>query len=225
MTPRPVQADPRTAVPGPPGSLAGRRACRCVARCGEASASLAGLECVTEHSPGSESTYLHVRRRGLWWGIRISCHRPAYDCCRDYEQLLLPDPCPEATLVADMRRVVARVRVGGRVVAGPRDVARAIDRLAQRLSHGRCYRDRHGRRWRWDAAAQAWGALQAGAGRPSTKQRATAGPAQHVGAPASPPTLRGDRPLSPRIRCGVRHEMNGSARWQAELVGVFCDHR
>lgn len=187
-----------------PGRLARspRHATRQVARCGEAVASLAGLVCVTERSPGSESVYLHLLRDGVWRGLRISCHAPAYDCCHDYEQLLLRPACSRHSISMALRRVAARVRSGGRVVADPQAVSAAIGRLALQLSDGRLYRDRRGNRWRWDGSGESWSPLGAA--------RTVAGP---------PPEHTGLRPLSPRVRCEIRHAMNVTACWEAELAG------
>lgn len=184
------------------------RLTRGAARVGEAAASLAGLECVTERSPGSESVYLHVRhtRRGgesAWRGLRISCHAPSYECCHDYEQFLLPRAPTLAELRGAAVRLQGRVRSGGRAVADPRRVADAIDRLAHQLSDGRVYRDAAGRRWRWDAGSSNWSPVGPRPGKPPRHN--------------NPPRHSGTRALSPRVRCNLRHAMNAAAAWAAEF--------
>lgn len=169
-----------------------------VAEAGEAAAAAAGLRCVTQRSPGSESTYLHVLRDGWWRGVRISCHAAVYDCCIDYAQLRLPDtPCSESVANAS-ERVRTLVVAGGEVIADPSVVNAAIERLAAVLCDGRRYRDAAGVRWRWTAADQAW--RRDGVGR----------------VVATPPVHRPCSLVSPRICCQVRHAANVNARWAVE---------
>lgn len=169
-----------------------------IAACGEAAASLAGYECVTERSPTTESTYLHIRRGEHWYGLRISCHSPAYHCCHDYEQLIAPRDAGET----DVRRlswlVARRAVIGGDVVANPRVVGRAIARLARRLVDGRRYRDAAGGRWRWSVERSAWT------------------PDGGVLVHADPPTHRPPSPVTPRVRCEIRHAQNVVAKWAFE---------
>ncbi|MEN1678364.1 MAG: hypothetical protein AAGJ46_02145 [Planctomycetota bacterium] len=182
------------------GLLEPWRLTRRLARCGEAAASLAGFECVTERSPGSESVYLHILRGARWRGIRLSCHAPAYECCHDYEQLLIARGSTAGQLAVAACRVAWLVRHGGRVVADPAAVADAIDRLSRQLSHGRRYRDQAGYLWRLDAPTDAWRPVGMSDERPS------------------PPAHRGLRIVSPRVCCEVRHAMNVTAAWEAELT-------
>ncbi|MEM6329045.1 MAG: hypothetical protein AAF790_02235 [Planctomycetota bacterium] len=232
---RPSDADPQALR---------RRAARAVIRAGASAASMAGYDAVIERSPGSESTYLHVHRRGVWWGFRVSCHRPTYDCCRDYEQVLFDlDRHPAGPDPAAVRRAAVwlawRAPLAGMVVADPRAVTDAIDRLAAKLSDGRLYRDPAGVCWRWDAAAAAWApaTIDLSTGRPavaSATHRRTRRPNRlafplqppapaaaagddAVAASPSPPTHSGQRLIPPRVRCEVRHAMNVTARWAAEL--------
>jgi hypothetical protein len=182
-----------------------RAATLLVARAGVIAASHAGLPCVVERSPGSESVYLHTRRGGRWWGIRVSCHAPAYDCCFDYQQLLLGSAPTDATIRRDLRRVAVMAVRGGSVVADPGEVAAAIKRLSSALAEGRPARAPDGSHWRWSEAFGTW--------RPDGGSRP----------PGTPPTHRPHPALSPRVRCQVRHSANVLARWTWELDGGLSD--
>lgn len=171
-----------------------------VAAAAESAALAAGRRVDVEHSPGSESIYVHVRQEGVWRGLRVSCHEPAYDCSRDYEQVLVPcPPTPEAVAAAS---VIAAERAlsGGSVVADPADVAVAIEKIASVMADGRHFRDADGTRWRWSADEQAW--RQSG---------------RYWGdGPPTPPAHRPHQAVSARIRCQVRHSQNTTAKWAAE---------
>jgi hypothetical protein len=81
----------------PPTAVGRDEATLLVAQAGAAAATEAGLACVLEVSPHSESRYLHVLRGDVWYGVRVSCHEAVYDCCRDYQQLRIDEPpTPEA---------------------------------------------------------------------------------------------------------------------------------
>ncbi|MEO1496341.1 MAG: hypothetical protein AAFV43_04245 [Planctomycetota bacterium] len=174
-------------------------ASRWVTRCGAIAAANAGLECRLERSPASESRYLHVRRGAHWYGFRVSCHAPAYNCCHDYEQALLPRGPTLDRLRANAARLVRRIVCGGLVVADPALVERAIHRLGEHLTDGQRWRDRRGGRWRWDAGADRWDPDNGAAARNEAS-----------------PTHRPHTRLTSRIRCQVRHAQNVAAAWLHE---------
>lgn len=188
--------------PTDPPTTAGRdEATRLVAQAGETAAIAAGLACVVERSHGSESRYLHVCRDGVWYGLRVSCHEAVYDCCLDYEPLLLGDP-PTAEVIATASESAAQRAVsGGAVVADPAEVAAAIDKIAAVLCDGRVYRDDDGLRWRWIADEERWDLACRFWGDESTLQ---------------PPAHRPSTTVTARIRCQVRHSQNVAARWAVE---------
>ncbi|MEM8864756.1 MAG: hypothetical protein AAGF31_04345 [Planctomycetota bacterium] len=172
-------------------------------RCGEAAASLAGHRCITEWSPASESVYLHIERRGIWFGVRIAAHAPAYDCSRDYACVLVPRYSTSDTQVVDLTRtVLTHVRCGGSVVADPRDVWRATRRLNGFLQTGRKYVDRNGNRWVWSADEGQWNCVDRGS--------------RNAGFP-EPPVHRPAPLMSNRLRSSVRHSQNMLAKWASEL--------
>ncbi len=174
-----------------------------LAALGEATAAEAGLRCETERSPNSESTYLHVQRGDTWYGIRLSCHEAAYDCCADYEQIHLGDPPTETRLQRCEEQVVRSVQSGGSVVANPAEVRIAIDKIASVMADGRVYQDDDGLRWRWSSDEPGWRLIS-----------------RHWGEDEpAPPTHRPWPSVSARIRCQVRHSCNVNAKWAAESAG------
>lgn len=174
-----------------------------VARAGAAAAEAAGLTCVVELSPGSESTYLHTLRGGTWYGVRVSCHEPAYDCSKDYEQVRLPEPLTDESLAEVIATLGQRVVHGGDVVADPAEVAVAVEKIAAVMADGRVYRDTDGTNWRWSADDEAWDVRGRFWG----------------DAEPTPPTHRPHASVSSRIRCQVRHSHNANAKWAAEGGG------
>jgi len=172
-----------------------------VALAGNAAAEAAGYTCVLESSPHSESRYLHVERGGVWYGVRISCHEAAYDCCRDYTQLRIEEP-PTPEVLANATEVVQQlVLSGGEVVADPAAVAVAIDKIAAVLCDGRTYHDDDGLRWRWVADEERWDLACRYWGDESA---------------LIPPKHRPSAVVTARIRCQVRHAQNVTARWAVE---------
>lgn len=174
-----------------------------VAAAGEVAARDAGLTCLTERSPNSESTYLHLLRGETWFGIRISCHEAVYDCCTDYEQLSLTDrPTAEIASAAALR-IARLVNDGGHVVADPGEVEQAIKKIASVMADGRIYKADDGTRWRWSSDDEAWmlASRYWGEGEPT------------------PPDHRPWPAVSARIRCQVRHSHNVNAKWAAESAG------
>lgn len=118
-----------------------------------------GHAVIIERAGGSESTYIHVRRRHdggppFWFGIRLSTHAAVYACSHDYAQMLLPkphhtDPVANITTTyepstyepavdwADFRSVLAdEICQGGLVVADPAEVRRQIDWESIRTCRG-----------------------------------------------------------------------------------------
>ncbi|QDV72719.1 hypothetical protein [Botrimarina mediterranea] len=172
-----------------------------VAQAGQAAAAAAGLECVLELSPHSESRYLHVLRGDAWYGIRVSCHEAVYDCCRDYTQLRVGEPPTPEVVAAASAAAEQLVLSGGEVVADPAAVAVAIDKIAAVLCDGRTYRDDDGLRWRWVADEERWDLACRYWGDESV---------------LTPPTHRPSTVVTARIRCQVRHTQNVTARWAAE---------
>lgn len=171
-----------------------------IAALGEAAAAGAGLRCVTERSPNSESTYLHVQRGIIWYGVRLSCHEAVYDCCLDYEQIHLGDPPTTSRLEIGGEQVVESVMSGGLVVADPEEVRVAINNIASVMADGRVYQDDSGLRWRWTADDEAWNLISRHWGE---------------GEPA-PPAHQPWPSVSSRIRCQVRHSHNVNAKWATE---------
>lgn len=171
-----------------------------VARAGATAAEAAGLSCVVELSPGSESTYLHTLREGTWYGVRVSCHEPAYDCSKDYEQVHLPESLSDEVLAELIETVERLVVNGGDVVADPAEVAAAVEKIAAVMADGRVYRDADGTAWRWSADEEAWDVRGRFWG----------------DAEPTPPTHRPHASVSSRIRCQVRHSHNANAKWAAE---------
>ncbi|MEN0110108.1 MAG: hypothetical protein AAF805_05245 [Planctomycetota bacterium] len=182
-------------VTAPP--LDRQQATTLVAESGESVAADAGLPCVTQRSPGSESTYLHVLRDGWWRGVRVSCHAAVYDCCIDYAQVRLPEEADAESVRLASERVRRLVTDGGAVVADPAVVDDAIRRIGAALCDGRRYRDTAGVRWRWSSEQTAW--------RRVSLCRGDDEPA--------PPTHRPALVVSPRIGCSVRHAQNVAAKW------------
>lgn len=167
---------------------------------GERAALAAGYRCVCERSPGSESAYLHVERNGVWYGVRVSCHAPAYDCSIDYEQLRLQEPPAEEAVSAAEALIAERALTGGSIVADPAVVDERIAQIASVMADGRVYRDADGTRWLWSADEEAW-VLRG----------------RHWGeSEPSPPRHRPHPSVSARIRCQVRHSENVNARWASE---------
>lgn len=174
-----------------------------VALAGAAAAEAAGYRCVLEPSLHSESRYLHVERKGVWYGVRVSCHEAVYDCCRDYAQLLIAEP-PTPEVLADAVEIVQRlVLSGGEVVADPAAVAVAIEKIAAVLCDGRTYRDDDGLRWRWGAEEERWDLACRYWGDESA---------------LIPPNHRPSAIVTARIRCQVRHAQNVTARWAVEAA-------
>lgn len=171
-----------------------------VVRAGRQAATDAGLTVVMEYSPGSESSYFHVLRDGLWRGVRVSCHAAVYDCSIDYQQVRVTEPFDAASVAAAKELVVAAVTGGGNVVADPQEVNTAIAKIAAVMADGRVYTDADGSRWRWSADDDEWQlrGRHWGEGEPE--------PPQHRPNPA----------VSARIRCQVRHSQNVNAKWAAE---------
>jgi hypothetical protein len=185
-----------------PSTAVGRdEATLLVAQAGEAAATAAGLVCVLEVSPHSESRYLHVERDGFWYGVRISCHEAVYDCCRDYAQLMISEPPTPEVLANAVKTVQQLVLSGGEVVADPAAVAVAIEKIAAVLCDGRTYRDDDGLRWKWVADEERWELA-----------------CRYWGDEAAlvPPTHRPSAVVTARIRCQVRHTQNVTARWSVE---------
>lgn len=190
--------------PSEPPVPAGRdEATLLVARAGEAAATEAGLVCVLEVSPHSESRYLHVLRGDVWYGVRVSCHEAVYDCCRDYTQLRIAEPPTPDALAEAVETVQQLVLSGGEVVADPAVVAIAIDKIAAVLCDGRTYRDDEGLRWRWISDEERWELAY-----------------RYWGdeAALTPPTHRPSAVVTARIRCQVRHTQNVTARWAVEAA-------
>lgn len=188
--------------PPEPLSPAGRdEATLLVSRAGESAAAAAGLVCVLEVSPHSESRYLHVQRGDVWFGVRVSCHEAVYDCCRDYQQLRIEEPPTPEALANACEAVRSLVLSGGEVVADPAAVAVAIDKIAAVLCDGRTYRDDEGLRWRWVADEERWELACRYWGDEAT---------------LAPPSHRPSAVVTARIRCQVRHTQNVTARWSAE---------
>lgn len=167
-----------------------------MARRGEEAARQAGLRCLTERSPNSESTYVHVQRDQVWYGIRISCHDPVYDCCTDYQQLSLTDRPTAAIVVEAAERAERLVVEGGDVVADPAEVEQAIQKIASVMADGRVYKADDETRWRWSSDEESWtlASRYRGEGEPT--------PPDHQPWPA----------VSARIRCQVRHSHNVNAK-------------
>lgn len=162
---------------------------------------MSGCECVTERSPTSESTYLHLRRGGHWYGIRVSAHPPAYACSRDYASVIVPRNPTDAVAAELTATVVALTRRNAAVVADPREVRRATRRLEDFLLTGRRCTDTRGVRWEWSAERRAWSRVDGQAPPPG----------------AAPPTHRPRSLLSNRNRSAVRHSQNALAKYAAEL--------
>lgn len=187
----------------PPAAVGRDEATLFVTQAGEAAAAAAGLPCVLEVSPHSESRYLHILRGDVWYGVRVSCHEAVYDCCRDYQQLRIEEP-PTPEALAKACEVVERlVLSGGEVVADPAAVNVAIDKIAAVLCDGRTHRDDEGLRWRWVADEERWELA-----------------CRYWGDEAAlvPPTHRPSAVVTARIRCQVRHTQNVTARWSAEAA-------
>jgi hypothetical protein len=175
-----------------------------VAQAGESAAVAADLVCVLELSPHSESRYLHVLRGEVWYGVRVSCHEAVYDCCRDYQQLRVPEPPTPDAIANACETVRELVLSGGEVVADPAAVAVAINKIAAVLCDGRTCRDDDGLRWKWIADEGRWELACRYWGDEST---------------LAPPTHRPSAVVTARIRCQVRHTQNVTARWAVEAGG------
>lgn len=163
---------------------------------GTAAASMAGLQCVVERSPSSESVYFHTRHGEVWRGVRVSCHAPAYACSADYEQLLVSRSTTSEELPAYLQRLRHRVRYGGRVIANPAEVRSAIERLESLLLDGHRYVDRMGVVWRWSSSQRRWRA----------DADALLPPPAHLPAP----------PVTNRVASSIRHTLNTQAVWRLE---------
>ena len=75
--------------------------------------------CIIEYAGSSESTYVHVRRDNLWYGVRVSAHPSKYACSSDYQQILLPKR-PTASDIDDAAERLRHLVVhGGHRVAEP----------------------------------------------------------------------------------------------------------
>ncbi|MEQ8848446.1 hypothetical protein [Botrimarina sp.] len=174
-----------------------------VAEAARASALAAGHRVEVECSPGSESTYVHVCRDSRWYGVRVSCHAPAYDCSIDYAQVLIEEPPTAESIAAAASRAEELAVRGGAVVADPADVAVAIAKIAAVMADGRVFRDADGTRWRWSSDDDAWRQI-----------------GRYWGdGPPTPPAHRPNPAVGARIRCQVRHAQNTSAKWAAEHEG------
>ena len=112
-------------------------ATRLIAEAGLGAAEAAGLVCHLERSPTSESLYLHTKRGGYWYGVRISCHEAVYDCCLDYEQLMVEDPPLTEAIEAGSESASQMVLEGNHVVADPAEVAEAIEKIASVMARSR----------------------------------------------------------------------------------------
>lgn len=176
-----------------------------VVRAGEQAAKAAGFVAVVEESRNSESRYLHVQRDSVWYGLRVSCHEPVYDCCGDYEQLLLSRTPSEVALGEAIERAASLAVAGGRVVADPADVKVAIEKIASVLNDGRTYRDDTGLRWRWSSDESAWKLACRYDGEELDLVHPTHQPASRV---------------TDRIRSQVRHSQNVTAKQAAEAGGL-----
>lgn len=175
-----------------------------VVQAGESAAQAAGFRFVTEQSRNSESRYLHVLRHGVWYGLRVSCHQPVYDCCRDYEQLLLSESPDSSEVTAACAVAAASAVEGGGVVADPADVAVAIEKISSVLNDGRTFRDDDGLRWRWSSDESRWELACRYWGDES-----------QLRPPTEPPSSR----VTDRIRSQVRHSQNVTAKQATDPLG------
>ncbi len=187
----------------PPTPHSRHDATRRIADAGKASAERAGLVCHLEHSPSSESLYLHTKRGAHWYGVRVSCHEAVYDCCTDYEQLMVDDPPLPDAVEAACAEAARLVLAGGRLVADPAEVAVAIEKIALVMADGRVWRDDDDLRWRWSSDDERWNLACRYDGEDEP----------------APPSHRPVAAVSSRIRCQVRHSHNVNAKWAAESEG------
>lgn len=178
-------------------------ATRLIAEAGMASAEGAALVCHLEHSPNSESLYLHTKRGPHWYGVRVSCHEAVYDCCTDYEQLTVDEPPSPEVVQAACAEAARLVLEGDHVVADPAEVAVAIEKIASVMADGRVYRDDDDLRWRWSSDEDRWNLACR----------------YHGEEEPTPPSHRPAAAVSSRIRCQVRHSHNVNAKWAAEAEG------
>lgn len=118
-------------------------------------AAMAGYPMIVERAGGSESTYLHIRREGFWFGIRMSTHQPAYQCSLDYDQILFQNEDCDVASDNIFEHLQQQILDGGSVVADPSEVRRQII-IAEIQGADGVVRELNGVDWSFDAASMCW---------------------------------------------------------------------
>lgn len=190
---------------------------------GRATAARFQLPCIVEHSDRSEATYLHVQRNHVWYGIRIACHAPRHACSKDYQQIIIPHAPDHATFTVARATTMRAVEQGGLVVADPRDVRAAIDRLEYERADGTMVCGSSGQWWRWCFAEVTWHCVTGPATLPANNmdemlrdggELAQVTCAGHLGKPEFVPRAR----VSSLDQCVVRHQLNFRERWAYDVA-------
>lgn len=158
-----------------------------------------GLRLVLEKSDLSEARYLHLLRQATWFGFRIACHLPHYDCSADYHQVIVPFDSEPNLLQRTEAYLQEALRQGGQVVADPAEVTVEIEAEEYRRVDGFLASDGEGNRWRWIASSARW------------IPEASLHRSRSTG-PAFTPVVK----LSSHQRCAIRHRLNHRAKWTFE---------
>ena len=176
---------------------------------GRCAATVAGYDTIVETAAGSESTYLHVKRDGWWFGIRVSTHAAVYGCSIDYDQITVPrvEDASESDQGWDRFDEVASVLranavTGGSVVADPIHVRQQILRAEMDAADRSTHIDEQGE-FRFDSATATWHRVQ-GEGQP----------------PGFVP--RGV--LNTAATAAIRHRENAREKFAAAELGIAARH-
>lgn len=140
-------------MPPPSGEVL--HAMRRLSESAQGYAAMAGYPMIVERAGGSESTYLHIRREGFWFGIRMSTHRPAYQCSLDYDQVLFQNEDCDVASENIFEHLRQHVLYGGSVVADPSEVRRQII-IAEIQGADGVIRELNGVDWSFDATSMCW---------------------------------------------------------------------
>lgn len=171
-------------------------------------AAMAGYPMIVERAGGSESTYLHIRREGFWFGIRLSTHRPAYQCSQDYDQILFQNEDCDVASEIIFEHLQRHVLHGGSVVADPSEVRRQIT-IAEIQGADGVVRELDGVDWWFDAASMCWQCDDPAASQGREVTRV--------------PSYLPRTELSVGETATLRHRENKREKWTAAESGVSSD--